>query len=78
MTTHTGDTPWGASLGCPWRGEMVCMILGFGSGRLLCRDSTNFCQRMWPVWLRRLSQSRHARSVCAQTTASILTLPRIP
>src|SRR4029453_14351658 len=54
------------------------MILGFGSGRLRCTASTNFCQVMWPLWLRLLSQYCHARSVCSKTTSSILKLPRIP
>jgi len=33
---------------------------------------------MWPLWLRGLRQECHARSVGSQTTARILTWPRIP
>ena len=78
LAHQTGDTPFGAYLCCPWHGEMLCIILGWGSARSFWRKATNCCQRMWPLWLRLLSQERQARSVGSKTTASIVTLPRIP
>ena len=78
MAHPTGDFPFGASLCCPWRCAMLCMILGSGSGRCGRKVCAYFCPCLWPLWLRRLSQYCHAHSGCSKRPTSLLTWPRLP
>jgi len=54
------------------------MLLGCGSSRGRCTESTHCCQCRWPVWRRRLSQECQARAVSSTTAARLVPLPRRP
>jgi hypothetical protein len=58
LAHQTGNTPFGASLCCPWHRYMLGMLLGFGSGSLARQEATNCGQLMWPLGLRLLRRAQ--------------------